>query len=394
MLSDGELLRRYADDGSEAAFTELVQRHINVVYAAALRRVGRNAHAADDVTQRVFSDLARKAKTLQHRANLAGWLYTGTRFAAAEVVRSEQRRRTHEQEAHTMREINSTPPLATERFEPFLDEIMDLLDERDRDAILLHFFEGHSFAETGAALSLSADAARMRVNRALDRLRAALAQRGIASTSTALAVALGTQSALAAPARLALAVAGHALRQAGTAPAVSLVARAFHAAKSPALLSAGAVLLVGIAGYSTWSHGAAESETLPMTAPIAIAAATPAAEAESLATPVPEPTAKQNPQVATIENSAPLPSSMNTPLGNLSPQELNLLVRLWTERENQGIGWGLRVGRFAPNFSGEAPLIARGWARLVTNRGVLALTKAGEVYCKAHQAELDALRPR
>ncbi len=77
MLSDGELLRRYVNEGSEAAFTELVQRHINVVYGSALRRVGRNAHAADDVTQRVFTDLARKANSLKGRANLGGWLYTG-----------------------------------------------------------------------------------------------------------------------------------------------------------------------------------------------------------------------------------------------------------------------------------------------------------------------------
>src|SRR3954469_10632976 len=107
MTSDCELLRRYVENNSEEAFTELVHRHINVVYRTALRRVGRNAHAADDVTQRVFTDLARKASTLKGRASLGGWLYTGARFAAAEVVRAEQRRRTHEQEAHLMNELNS-----------------------------------------------------------------------------------------------------------------------------------------------------------------------------------------------------------------------------------------------------------------------------------------------
>jgi len=109
MQEDGQLLRRFVDDHSEAAFTELVNRHVNLVYFAALRRLGGDRHLADDVAQSVFADLARKATLLKDRTVLTGWLYTSTRFAAAQAVRSARRRRTHEQEAHAMHELHFAP---------------------------------------------------------------------------------------------------------------------------------------------------------------------------------------------------------------------------------------------------------------------------------------------
>src|SRR5215208_1045986 len=105
MTTDGELLQRYATANSESAFAELVQRHLGLVYAAALRQLGGDAHLAQDVAQTVFTALARKASALGDRASLAGWLYLGTHHAAAQVVRADQRRRTREQEAHAMHEI-------------------------------------------------------------------------------------------------------------------------------------------------------------------------------------------------------------------------------------------------------------------------------------------------
>src|SRR5437870_10978912 len=102
MRTDGELLRAYADSRSEEAFGELVRRHLNLVYSAALRRVNGDAHLAQDVTQSVFTDLARKAASLSHRPVLTGWLYTSAHFAAGKAVRAEGRRRIHEQEAQAM----------------------------------------------------------------------------------------------------------------------------------------------------------------------------------------------------------------------------------------------------------------------------------------------------
>src|ERR1051326_1778388 len=104
MTPDHELLRRYAEIRSEEAFTELVQRHLGLVYSAALRQVNGDAHLAEDVAQTVFSDLARQARGLSRRAVLTGWLYTSTYYAAAKAVRTEPRRRAREQEAQSMHE--------------------------------------------------------------------------------------------------------------------------------------------------------------------------------------------------------------------------------------------------------------------------------------------------
>src|SRR5215217_491628 len=107
-MNDSELLRRYVQERSEAAFTELVNGYVNFVYSAALRQVGGDAHLAQDVTQSVFIDLAARAQALPVRTVLSGWLYTSTRFAAAKAVRTEQRWRLREQKANGMQEISSS----------------------------------------------------------------------------------------------------------------------------------------------------------------------------------------------------------------------------------------------------------------------------------------------
>src|SRR4051794_34800298 len=104
MIDDSELLRRYAGTGDEAAFAELVRRRLGVVYHAALRQCGGDAHRAEDVAQSAFTDLARHAARLSQRPALLGWLYTSTRYAAAQAVRGEVRRQAREREAHAMNE--------------------------------------------------------------------------------------------------------------------------------------------------------------------------------------------------------------------------------------------------------------------------------------------------
>jgi DNA-directed RNA polymerase specialized sigma24 family protein len=98
MTTDGELMHDYAETRSEEAFTELVRRHLDLVYSAAIRQVNGDMHLAQDVAQVVFSDLARKAGSLAGRPVLTGWLYTSTHFAAAKAVRAERRRQAHEQD--------------------------------------------------------------------------------------------------------------------------------------------------------------------------------------------------------------------------------------------------------------------------------------------------------
>lgn len=226
MPTDAELLRCYADEKSEPAFGELVRRHVNLVYAVARRQCGGDAQLAEDVTQRVFTDLARKARQLSGYAVLGGWLFRSAQFAASDVVRAERRRRTREAEAQTMHH-NSLPTIGDTDWQtlaPVLDQVIGELAERDRDAVVLRFFEGRPFAEIGATLRLSEDAARMRVERALDKLHAALAKRGVNSTAAALGLALGSQAvAASAPAGLAASVTGAALAGAGTAAGGAMV---------------------------------------------------------------------------------------------------------------------------------------------------------------------------
>lgn len=251
-VEDQELLRRYADDRDQDAFAELVRRQLGLVYHAALRLCGGDVHRAEDVAQTVFTALARKAEELSRRPVLAGWLYTSTRYAAAQAVRGEARRQAREREAHAMNETLSDNAAGSaaewERLRPAIDDALHALSERDRDAVLLRFFEGRGFADVGAKLLLSEDAARMRVERALEKMRTVLARHGVTSTSSALAAALANQAGAAAPAGLAASVTGGALAAADLTAASALGILQFMATTKFAV---GAVAIVGFLALGT-----------------------------------------------------------------------------------------------------------------------------------------------
>lgn len=210
MIEDAELLRRYVEGGAEAAFAEFVERRVDFVYACALRRVGGDAHFAKDVTQQVFVAAAREASRLARHPVLTGWLYTTTRNVAAQLVRTERRRQARERLAEAMNNNDDTH-LDWEQLRPVLDDALDELGDTERQAVLLRYFEGKSYAEVGATLRLGENTARMRVDRALDKLCALLHRRGITSSAAALAVALASQPGIAAPAGLAASATGAAL---------------------------------------------------------------------------------------------------------------------------------------------------------------------------------------
>src|SRR5665213_2223406 len=186
MTPDPELLARFARTNSEDAFAELVKRHVNLVFSAALRQVNGDEHLAKDVAQTVFTDLARKADSLARRESLTGWLYTSAHFAAAKIVRTENRRRDREEKFMREPTSKTAPEADWEKLRPTLDDAMHELKETDREAVLLRYFENRSFAEVGAKLGLNENAARMRVERALEKLHAHLTKRGV-TTAAALA---------------------------------------------------------------------------------------------------------------------------------------------------------------------------------------------------------------
>lgn len=243
MMTDDQLLRRFVDEHSEAAFTELVQRHLPLVRATALRRVGGDAHAADDVTQQVFVALARKAAALRGHATLAGWLYTATHHATADWVRREQRRKQREITASSMHPSDSpaAPSAAeAERLRPLLDDALVTLKADEREAIVLRFFSGRTFSEIGATLALSEEAARKRVDRALEKLHATMLRRGVTSTLAALGGALSAASIPPVSAGLATQVAGAALAKAAAPSLASALVAALWPAAAAATLAGGA----------------------------------------------------------------------------------------------------------------------------------------------------------
>lgn len=199
---DMELLQAYAREKSDAAFAALVTRHVDMVHSAAVRQT-RDPHLAQEVAQKVFILLARKAGHLNRRVILSGWLFRTTRFVAAEVLRSENRRRIREQKAmDTTEDHAGESPSPWTEIEPWLDEAMDRLNENDRSVLLLRYFEKRSLKELGDALGIKEDAAQKRVARSLDKLRLMFAERGASVSAAGLGATLSTLAVQAAPAGL------------------------------------------------------------------------------------------------------------------------------------------------------------------------------------------------
>jgi RNA polymerase sigma factor (sigma-70 family) len=200
MTDDRQLLRQFAEQDSQEAFAELARRHVGWVFQASLRRTGERSDLAQDVVQHVFIALAKHASALSNHEALSGWLFTTTRYAASHVLRAESRRHKYESVATTVTEAEQ-PKVESDWSEirPLLDQAMDHLPRRDRDALLQRFFEGMSYAEMAAAHGVSENGVRKRLDRALDKLRVSLGRRGISSTATALGAVLGTQASAAAP---------------------------------------------------------------------------------------------------------------------------------------------------------------------------------------------------
>ena len=214
--TDIELLRQYAERNSNPAFAVLVSRHVNLVYSVALRKTG-NPHAAEEITQAVFSILAQKAGRISEKTILPGWLYQTARLTAANFLKRDVRRARREQEAYMQTELHTTAPDETwQELTPLLEDAMGQLGEKDRAAVVLRFFGNKSFAEVATAAGVTENAAKKRVNHALEKLYHYFSKRGVRSTTAIIAGAISAHSVQATPVALAKSVTAVALTKGAT----------------------------------------------------------------------------------------------------------------------------------------------------------------------------------
>ncbi len=256
MTETKQLLAAYVENGSETAFRELVSRHVNLVYATALRLAGGDAHRAQEVAQTVFVQLAQNAHKLSRESALGGWLHRTTCNVASKALRTERRRLERETQAMLMNAQSHEGEVRMESVAPILDEAINQLGEEDRAAILLRFFEQQDFRAVGLALGSNEDAARMRVNRALEKLQGMLKRKGVAFSTTALGSMLTASAVSAAPAGLGVSIAGAAFTVAtvkggGATVGILNLMSQFKAG------IAGAILVTGLAGTLVLQHQAA-----------------------------------------------------------------------------------------------------------------------------------------
>jgi RNA polymerase sigma factor (sigma-70 family) len=246
MNDSQQLLADYARTGSEAAFRQIVERYVDLVHSAALRLVDGDAHRAQDVAQAVFLDLTRMARSLPADVMLGGWLHRHTCFVAANTMRAERRRMARERRAFEMNPPEECSPEQFAELAPVLDAAVNELNETDRKAVLLRFFEQQDFRAVGESLGTNEDAARKRVSRALEKLQDMLTRRGITLSTAALASVLSAQAVTAAPAGLSLTISTAALASAGAATSSLTVLKLMGMTKLKAAAVGAIVVAAGL----------------------------------------------------------------------------------------------------------------------------------------------------
>ena len=174
------------------------------------------SHLAEEITQAVFIILARKAGSLNEKTILPGWLYRTACYVSGHAFKQEIRRQQREQEAYMQSLSNQTESEVWLQIMPLLEESMLRLGQTDRDALVLRFFEGRNLKEVGAILGTSEAATKMRVNRAVEKLRKFFTKRGIVLPAAVLTAAISANSVQAAPVALSKSVTAVAIAK-GTA---------------------------------------------------------------------------------------------------------------------------------------------------------------------------------
>jgi RNA polymerase sigma factor (sigma-70 family) len=247
-MNGTDLLGEFRRTRSDAAFGELVRRYTNLVFSVARRRIA-NLALAQEVTQVVFIRLARAAPNIRSDAELVAWLHRTTVHASIDLWRTESRRQAREQTAITMQPDHPEQTVWNE-IAPNLDELLNELNENERRAILLRFFDERSMREVGAACGITEDAAKMRVSRGIEKLRTSFSKRGVSCSAFVLSGLLAEKSVTAAPAELVGLLAKIRVPAAAGLGAGTILGLVLATAKSdPLIVGATALLLVAAAAF-------------------------------------------------------------------------------------------------------------------------------------------------
>ncbi len=268
-LESRELLRRFVEESSEDAFTELVGRYTNLVHSVASRRSGGHRQLAQDIAQKVFTDLATQARQFPPDVLLGGWLHRHTCFIASTLMRGESRRIAREHLAAAMNPTVESPGHNWNDLAPLLDEAIDELPAPDRDAIVLRYFEQQNLRRVGASLGTTEDTAQKRVSRALEKLKVVLEQKGLTLTLAGLVSALDYQAVSAAPAGLAAALARGAIRP--SVPAAGWAAGWLALLPSSSITVATALMVASVITIGIW-WGQHRKDATPLSSAKSVAA--------------------------------------------------------------------------------------------------------------------------
>jgi RNA polymerase sigma factor (sigma-70 family) len=277
-MTDVELLNQHRQ-GSDAAFADLVRRHLGWVYGVARRRL-RDAHLAEDVSQAVFVLLHRKAPEFAADSAMITWLHKTAWYASETAARTERRRRARETEAAIMQPstIDSSDPADWQQLAPILDQLIGKLSRSDREAILLRYYRDLPFAEVAAQIGTTPDAARKRVDRAIEKLRRLAADQGAALSVASLSAHLLNYARISPPPGLVATATVTATAPAGSVMAASCAnivkgATLMMSSTKLTLAAAAAILLItSVVLSATWFLG--PSASVPP-APIAAAPSIP-----------------------------------------------------------------------------------------------------------------------
>lgn len=256
--SESVLIRRFSADGDASAFSEIVRRHVRMVYGVCVRILENESDAAD-ATQETFYQLLKQAREVS--GSVASWLHTVATRKSIDLIRRGKARRRRE------RSYASSITGEVEQWHDIsghVDNILQELDEGVRSVLLEHFFEGKTTTQIAGERGISQATASRRVNQGLDLLRAALKKRGLLATGAVLTALLGSEaSSYAVPAVVAseltkMAMVGSSVAggvaATGAATGAKAAAGGMMAGLSGKVAAAVAVAAIGVCSVVTYNH--------------------------------------------------------------------------------------------------------------------------------------------